>query len=235
MEATRSDADHVLWGGISDSCSEHSGSEAARRAKKIPILKGVRCYDYSSDCNTEGSDYGDEFPTKRFPGASPGHDPISAPGVAQDTEEQLYKQVPADSDGELTSLGSKGHPGSCVPCVFAARKEGCDKDVRCEFCHFSHMSSDSKRAGGRGRPCKGTRMRYRKQVSRLLQMAEVNPRNFDPNSVALPPSIDGNAYLKAKVVAQLHERRIKALAITTVDEWMQQRASGWQESARFSL
>jgi len=44
-------------------------------------------------------------------------------------------------DGEVFSLGSSQHPGSCIPCAFYCfKRRGCDKDKDCQFCHMAHYS-----------------------------------------------------------------------------------------------
>eukprot|EP00931_Biecheleriopsis_adriatica_P118398 TRINITY_DN93814_c0_g1_i1.p1 TRINITY_DN93814_c0_g1~~TRINITY_DN93814_c0_g1_i1.p1 ORF type:complete len:406 (-),score=61.85 TRINITY_DN93814_c0_g1_i1:55-1272(-) len=63
------------------------------------------------------------------------------------------------ADGELPSAGSEKHAtGGCKPCLFF-KKGQCQKDKSCDYCHFPHPETKSKRI----RPSRRTREQRRKQ------------------------------------------------------------------------
>mmetsp|Transcript_112594 Transcript_112594/g.359642 ORF Transcript_112594/g.359642 Transcript_112594/m.359642 type:complete len:233 (-) Transcript_112594:31-729(-) len=53
------------------------------------------------------------------------------------------------------------------------------------------------------RPCKSKRLRYRKLVTELEEMAADDPENFHFEQVRLPPSLAGNERLQKKIQARL--------------------------------
>lgn len=73
----------------------------------------------------------------------------------------LLPHVPLGENGELTSVFSIKHAGgSCKPCTFFYTRVGCEKHIRCQFCHIPHRSKDRRRQG------KKKRERYRDLISR---------------------------------------------------------------------
>lgn len=52
----------------------------------------------------------------------------------------LWRNVPRDEHGALTSIGSIGHAeGACKPCLFAHHpSKVCVNGAACKFCHFEH-------------------------------------------------------------------------------------------------
>lgn len=132
----------------------------------------------------------------------------------QDTE-GLVEEIPCDENGQLMSIGSIGHGnGTCkFPCAFVQREKGCVHGSSCDFCHFIH---DQK---SRSRPCKGQRIRYRRQLERLMGELEKSPEEFDANQLDLPPSIVGKEALKAKLFARLEARREQIKMLNTIEDW----------------
>jgi len=126
------------------------------------------------------------------------------------TDEALCKAVPADKNGEPSSIGSAFHySGQCHPCLFNDHLEGCKTGIRCLFCHFAH--SKVKRKGKR-RPCKGKRDRYRKLVSVSMDRIDQDPEAFDVQQMELPPSIANNASLRKKITARLEMHKETVVA-----------------------
>lgn len=72
-------------------------------------------------------------------------------------QDTLLRQVPRDTSGKITSIGSIRHgTAECLPCLFWF-KGTCAKGVRCTYCHFRHKGQKKKRI----RPSKSTRLRLR--------------------------------------------------------------------------
>mmetsp|Transcript_36323 Transcript_36323/g.104375 ORF Transcript_36323/g.104375 Transcript_36323/m.104375 type:complete len:335 (+) Transcript_36323:75-1079(+) len=72
----------------------------------------------------------------------------------------LLAEVPRNSEGEVTSVGSIGHfEGKCSPCVYWF-KGVCSRGVTCRQCHFIHDGQKGKRL----RPSKHTRQRMRSEA-----------------------------------------------------------------------
>lgn len=71
----------------------------------------------------------------------------------------LLEQIPYNTEGEITSIGSIRHSlmeDRCSPCIFWF-KGICAKGIHCHFCHFKHKGQKSKRI----KPSKKTRLRNR--------------------------------------------------------------------------
>jgi hypothetical protein len=87
----------------------------------------------------------------------PGHQEVT-----DDELSALLPRIPLGEGGHLTSVGSIRHAdGSCKPCTFLYTRLGCEKSIRCEFCHMFHPSKDRRRLG------KNKRGRYRQLISRV--------------------------------------------------------------------
>lgn len=114
--------------------------------------------------------------------------------------EQMRRVLEAKSVGS-TRPGDQGHAeGSCRPCKYWVKKAGCQGGDGCEFCHLIHNAGHP---GTKWRPCRAKRKRYNRLLQRLEKQAEESGQGFDFGTVELPPSIEGNAFLRDKVKRKL--------------------------------
>lgn len=72
--------------------------------------------------------------------------------------EELRGPLPAGAppeqppEGELPSVGSKGHPDSCEPpCKYHWKKRGCKDGTKCNRCHICKWRPDNAGRGGKKR------------------------------------------------------------------------------------
>lgn len=91
---------------------------------------------------------------------------VSARSLVLQTPEQLppdvLQNIPRDSSGQLTSVGSIAHAdSSCSPCAYWF-KGVCAHGVACRHCHLVHDGQKRKRL----RPSKQARQRIRKRQGR---------------------------------------------------------------------
>lgn len=88
-------------------------------------------------------------------------------------QQGLLQQIPRDSEGRITSVGSIAHArGKCSPCVFWF-KSACAKGLSCTYCHFRHKGQKNKRI----RPSKKTR-----QTRTQTAAASTIPDDLSDNS-----------------------------------------------------
>lgn len=206
LQPRQAPTNHVLWGSVEDNSGSSDKSGSSSPFKPF----GAAVPTYVRRCPSSSGASGDESEGVGHIDAVPGeHQPLCLADLVR-TEPEL------DSDGELTSMGSKHHPDSCVPCVFAALSDGCPNGLDCEFCHRTHEIKRKKQ-----RPCKSQRMRYKKQVERMEECIEDCPDSFNVATVLLPPSMESNAHLKGKVVQRLQDHKKKVLA-KNIDKWLTQ-------------
>mmetsp|Transcript_13216 Transcript_13216/g.30080 ORF Transcript_13216/g.30080 Transcript_13216/m.30080 type:complete len:255 (+) Transcript_13216:48-812(+) len=100
--------------------------------------------------------------------------------------EGILQQVPRDSSGLLTSVGTILHKrGRCSPCAFWISGRVCLHGVACMFCHSHHELDATERL----RPSK--QMRVRMQRWMLLKAAEAN----EPEAVMSPDDNEDLTYL----------------------------------------
>merc|ERR1712008_178499 len=129
------------------------------------------------------------------------------------SEEGLRKVLPRDDAGRVTSIGGVLHEsGSCRPCRNMLAGKGCDKGMRCCFCHYPHdpvpPSVAEMDPGDQSRtltrPCKAQREKYRKLGTKMEEQIRADPWSFDPNTVDLPSSIfGGRPEVKGKFLLRL--------------------------------
>lgn len=215
--AAEAPPDHVLWGAI-EAFSDSADSTSHSNDLKIPGGIGL--------CPSSSDDSGFEAGRERSPRVARDHPKPKNPGNI--TEDVDPADVPCDSDGEPTSIGSRPHPDNCVPCCFMSRKDGCLNGIKCNFCHFPHDYKKPKKH----RPCKGQRLRHDRQISSLREALLRSPETFDPETVELPPSIESNPDLKAKVIERLKEDKEQLL---TLDSGTERKRGEPLLHARFSL
>jgi len=91
--------------------------------------------------------------------------------------------------------------GTCTPCLFVGRGEGCRKGQQCEFCHVRHQR---KR---RDRPCKGRRDRFYRVLetihAEIEQKAETlvkDPNWFDDYMEKLPGFVHNYPNMKSNIM-----------------------------------
>ncbi|CAK0858356.1 unnamed protein product, partial [Prorocentrum cordatum] len=90
--------------------------------------------------------------------------------VTDDELAALMLRMPKGDNGELTSVGSTKHAeGTCKPCAFFSTQVGCQKGIRCDFCHILHRRKDRRRLG------KQKRERYRDLISRVASGSKADP------------------------------------------------------------
>jgi len=230
---------HVVWGGIEDSpysegssCSNPGAAAVLEDRRSIP--SGVLFQEITSD-GTVASTSGDSGAEMQLAlagmvqggGVDATHffgeinngemqqSDTSGAGQASASEEGLHSlldKVPVDENGERMSVGSIMHDQDCTPCAFLLRRQGCVNGILCIFCHFSHDVAKRKKPN-RARPCKGQRLRYRKQFNRLKEAVEVAPEEFNPNELELPPSIAANNHLKTKLLTRLNAEKKYLLSL----------------------
>lgn len=231
---------HVVWGGIEDSakseessCSNHPGAAAILEDRKSGVLFQEISSDGTQECTS--GDSGAEM--SRLALAARHLSGESKNGEMQqfDTSgaglHSLLDKVPVDENGERMSVGSIMHDQDCTPCAFLLRRQGCVNGILCNFCHFSHDAAKQKKPN-RARPCKGQRLRYRKQFNRLKEAVEVAPEEFNPNELELPPSIAANSHLKTKLLTRLSAEKNYLLSLKDPQADMQQQGQDLPSSCQ---
>jgi len=119
--------------------------------------------------------------------------------------------IPLDENGNPTSRGSIQHAtGNCSPCDFVLKSAGCKKGAACEYCHFPDHTAVKQR--NKARPCKGKRDRRSRFLDRMKNKMEQDPERFDFPNEELPPSIQADEQLTARLAAkmQLHQAELLA-------------------------
>lgn len=115
-------------------------------------------------------------------------------------EEQMRRVLEAKTVNS-SRPGDQGHAeGTCRPCKYWVKKAGCQGGDDCQFCHLVHNAGHP---GTKWRPCRAKRKRYNRLLQRLEKQAEEGGQGFDFGAVELPPSIEGNAFLRDKVKRKL--------------------------------
>jgi len=140
--------------------------------------------------------------------------PEAPPHFIQQELESIQETVPRDEDGNLTSKGSLLHDrGTCTPCLFVHRNVGCHNGILCTFCHFPHKRR------GKARLCKDKRDRFQRRVEQMEKKMDAEPHRIveDPTwleklAQELPPAIEGNQFLRSKVMAKLYRHAEQLLA-----------------------
>lgn len=122
-------------------------------------------------------------------------------------EERMRRMIEAKGV-ESKRPGDQGHgQGTCRPCKYWVKKAGCQAGESCGFCHLSH---DAGHPGMKWRPCRAKRKRYNRLLERLETQVEAKHGQIDLSAVELPPSIEGNAFLKDKVRRKLQQTLLQS-------------------------
>jgi hypothetical protein len=199
----------VIWGGIEDSpysdegfSSSHSAAVGADRRMPSGIIIADATSSEDSHAKLERAEASECSNGDKLQ--------VLSRTVEGGSSSSSIQNIPVDENGNKMSIGSILHDKECTPCAFLSRKKGCVSGVLCSFCHFSHDDSKSKQRN-RPRPCKGQRLRYRRQFSRFKEAVEDAPEEFDLNELELPPSIAGNEHLKSKFFSRLKAEQERLL------------------------
>jgi len=105
------------------------------------------------------------------------------------------------------SIGSQGHSaGRCKPCAFVRAAAGCKYGELCSFCHVLEEHPEAMRS----RPCKGKRMRVKRQMAAIERAVVEDPRRLSCGSLKLPALIDSDCEARAAAMARLMELAAEA-------------------------
>lgn len=137
---------------------------------------------------------------------------IAVMGLPGDAVNEV-RLLPQHTNLEAVSVGSKLHPlGTCTPCLYVGRGEGCRHGQSCAFCHVSHQR---KR---RDRPCRERRKRFYKTLDMIHAEIEHNAESIvkDSNWVMeymdrLPGFICNYPNMKASIEQGFRHRANQAL------------------------
>lgn len=182
------DHQHILWGTVSNSSSEHesgtnSGSSGAKKQKmaaRDSSLDGALLVGDNSSSNGSLQSHeslvlndrlGDEaakieeFTTSNFQDKELPLSRAELNFMRRLSRDELSALLPRDHLGNMLSVGSLNHPvGKCSPCALSARAKGCKQDIFCLFCHYNdHPDKKVNKC----RPSKNQRLRYRNCLERL--------------------------------------------------------------------
>jgi len=120
---------------------------------------------------------------------------ITAEQVEALQKNGITDQVPRNSNGQLTSIGSLGHEDkNCRPCLFWLQI-GCKKGLFCTYCHVEAHMNDRRKGI---RPSKSTRDRIRKKREKASEHLETSgagvqmqPEEHAAGSAPLPTRATG--------------------------------------------
>lgn len=223
---------HVLFGGLDKDSSSQTSSIASgmsqrqrgteKRLDSATANGGVHLVETQSSTSKSGDSVMMQSERMLCPPQNSDHEgevpgegdwlPDGAPYNPDDSDEADAEPSP----DEIPSVGSVWYlhtqdPVRCSPCRFLADPRGCSYGYSCTFCHFSHDHLTRDKRKPRPRPCKGQRLRHRKQVDELMAQVNAAPEEWDPANAELPPQIASNERVAAKVVEKLVNRKTELL------------------------
>lgn len=117
-----------------------------------------------------------------------------------------------DSDDEYQpaygwSRGSERHHlGQCSPCIRLRKEPGCELGADCKFCHVEHNRNDKK---GRNRPCKATRVRWKRMIDDVEEQYKDNPKAKEK---ALHELVKLNPYMRSLLRSEQARQATQAQA-----------------------